>query len=64
MSLEASKIEAKQESLDTTVTDLVRIVGKLDKKIDEYQQENRKAISELKSDNSEIKAMLQALLSR
>ena len=34
MALEASKIEAKQEALDTTVTDLVRIVGKLDKKID------------------------------
>lgn len=64
MSLESSKIEVKQESLDTTVTDLVRIIGKLDKKIDDYQQENRKAITELKSDNAEIKAMLQTLLSR
>ena len=55
MSLESSKIAAKQESLDTTVTDLARIVGKLDQKMDDYQQENRKAISELKSDNAEIK---------
>lgn len=34
MGLEASKFEARQAALDTTVTDLVRIVGKLDKKID------------------------------
>ena len=64
MSLEASKIETKQEILDATVTDLVRIVGKLDKKIDDYQQENREAISGLKADNADIKKMLQTLLSR
>ncbi|WP_252180267.1 hypothetical protein [Endozoicomonas sp. 4G] len=61
---------ARQECIDTTVTDLVRIFGKLDKKIDDYQGENRRAFSvltvnvaALQSDVVELKADVNTLKS-
>ncbi|MFK0569942.1 hypothetical protein [Endozoicomonas sp.] len=48
MPSEVSKIEARQEALGTTVTDLVRIVGKLDRKVD-------KGFNNLASDIASVK---------
>lgn len=71
MPLEVSKIEAKQEALDVTVTDLVRIVGKLDKKLDSGFNKLAADIASVKVDTlstkqqlDELREMLSAILSR
>ncbi|CAM3655118.1 hypothetical protein [Parendozoicomonas haliclonae] len=41
MSSKITPIDPERDALASTVTDLVRIVGRLDKKVDDYQCENR-----------------------
>ena len=61
MSPEASEITAKQEALGTTVTDLVRIVGKLDKKIDTGFNKLASDIASIKVDTLYTKQQLDEL---
>lgn len=78
MGAEANDLKVKQEALDTTVTDLVRIVGRLDKKADAgfnklaFDVASVKAdtmslkqkLDEMQSENIQIKETLNLILSK
>ena len=78
MGAEANDLKVKQEALDTTVTDLVRIVGRLDKKVDAGfnklafdvasvkvdTMSLRQRLDEMHSENTQIKETLNLILSK